>query len=132
MTAHIRGLAGDVTEDDRLVLVEASQRSLQPDGHPIRTQVCAELTRHPNLVIAPSFHRGRFGGGFMLLHVPSGRAVRNGYDVDDLRLLALSVDHLDWAAANPDTGDLPTALREAAAELIRTWQDRIEEGYGDV
>lgn len=116
------GLAGDVTADSRLVLVEATHQPALPGDPPLRLQITAERTRHPNLVIAPAFSYGRFQGEFMLMHVPSGLSIRAGFPAQDLRALACRLHHLDWSAAGAD-GALPDEVRALALDVLRTWQD---------
>lgn len=107
----------------RLALVEAAQRPALPGDPPLRLQVTAERTGHPNLVIAPAITSfGRFEGGFMLLQVPSGMSIRSGYPVEDLRVLARRLEHLDWAAVDAD-GAMPEEVRALAFEVLRVWQD---------
>lgn len=62
-----------------------------------------ETTANEHLSITPGFDEHGFSGGYVLTHVPSGRAVCAARAVDELREIAAKVAHLDWSSADPET-----------------------------
>ena len=74
-------------------LVPVQQSLRAPDGSPFRSQVLGNAF----LIIAPNVDTdGCLTGGFSLVHVGTGLAVRNG-DPGSLRDLAERIAHLPWA-----------------------------------